>query len=49
MEFHQSFVPARIAAVSDVFLDTTGGATAQVIAALVLLRSRKREERNNNA
>jgi VanZ family protein len=36
-EFHQSFVPGRTAAVSDVLLDTTGGAAAQAVAALPLL------------
>jgi VanZ family protein len=36
-EFHQSFVPGRTAAVTDVLIDTTGGAAAQAIAALVLL------------
>ncbi len=36
-EFHQSFVPGRTAAVSDVLLDTTGGTAAQLIAGLVLL------------
>ncbi len=48
-EFHQRFVPGRTAAVSDVFLDTTGGATAQVIAALVLLGAREREPLKNKA
>jgi VanZ family protein len=36
-EFHQRFVPGRTAAVSDVVLDTTGGAFAQLAAGLVLL------------
>jgi VanZ family protein len=31
-EFHQSFVPGRTAAVSDVLLDTLGGTVAQVVA-----------------
>ncbi len=48
-EFHQSFVPGRTAAVSDVLLDTTGGAAAQAIAALMLLwghvRGKQRDER----
>jgi VanZ family protein len=47
-EFHQSFVPGRTPAVSDVLLDTTGGAAAQAIAALVLLwghvRGKQRDE-----
>jgi VanZ family protein len=33
-EFHQSFVPGRTPAVSDVMLDTCGGAAAQAVAAL---------------
>ncbi|HKD64831.1 MAG TPA: VanZ family protein [Candidatus Acidoferrales bacterium] len=32
-EFHQRFVPGRGAAVSDVLLDTTGGAAAQLVVA----------------
>jgi VanZ family protein len=36
-EFHQSFVPGRTAAVSDVLLDTAGGIAAQIVAALVVL------------
>ena len=36
-EFHQRFVPGRTAAVSDVVLDTTGGAAALLIASIVLL------------
>jgi VanZ family protein len=51
-EFHQSFVPGRTAAVSDVLLDTTGGAAAQAIAALVLLwghvRGKQRDEREQD-
>jgi VanZ family protein len=43
-EFHQSFVPGRGAAASDVLLDTTGGAAAQsVVALFVFLRRRQRE------
>ena len=46
-EFHQSFVPGRGAAVSDVLLDTTGGAAAQLLVALLVLwrgiRKRQRE------
>jgi VanZ family protein len=37
-EFHQSFVPGRTPAVSDVMLDTCGGAAAQLVAALVMRR-----------
>ena len=36
-EFHQSFVPGRGPAVSDVLLDTTGGAAAQLLVALAVL------------
>jgi len=46
-EFHQLFVPGRGAAVSDVLLDTTGGAAAQLLVALLVLwrgvRKRQRE------
>ena len=42
-EFHQSFVPGRTPAVTDVLLDTTGGAAAQAIAGLVLLWGHVRE------
>ena len=42
-EFHQSFVPGRTPAISDVLLDTTGGTAAQAIAALVLLWGHVRE------
>ena len=34
-EFHQSFVPGRTAAVTDVLLDTSGGAAAQLLVALL--------------
>jgi VanZ family protein len=47
-EFHQSFVPGRTAAITDVLLDTTGGIAAQLVAALLLLwahvRGRQRTE-----
>jgi VanZ family protein len=36
-EYHQSFVPGRTPAVSDVLLDTAGGAAAQAAVALLLL------------
>jgi VanZ family protein len=36
-EFHQSFVPGRTAAVTDVLLDTAGGVAAQLVAALFML------------
>ena len=35
-EFHQVFVPGRGPAVSDVLLDTTGGAAAQAVVALLV-------------
>lgn len=48
-EFHQSFVPGRTAAVSDVLLDTAGGVAAQLIAGLFLywsdVRLQQRQER----
>jgi VanZ family protein len=48
-EFHQSFVPGRTPAVGDVLIDTSGGAAAQIIAALVLLwghvRQKQRDEK----
>jgi len=45
-EFHQSFVPGRTPAVSDVLLDTTGGVAAQAVSALFALWFHVREERN---
>lgn len=45
-EFHQSFVPGRTPAISDVLLDTTGGMAAQAIAGLVLLWGHVRERQN---
>jgi VanZ family protein len=48
-EFHQSFVPGRTAAVSDVVLDTTGGAVAQLTAGLLLLIAAAREKRKTAA
>jgi VanZ family protein len=45
-ELHQSFVPGREAAASDVLLDTAGGVAAQLVAALFLfwaeVRARQR-------
>ena len=42
-EFHQRFVPGRTPKVTDVLIDTTGGAAAQAIAALfAMLVSRAR-------
>lgn len=48
-EFHQSFVPGRTAAVSDVLLDTVGGAAAQIVAAVVIRRSQVRQEQRDDA
>lgn len=47
-EFHQSFVPGRTAAVGDVLIDTTGGATAQISAWLWMVLGRAREKRRQN-
>ena len=44
-EFHQRFVPGRTPAVTDVLIDTTGGATAQAIAALFAMLIHVREIR----
>ena len=46
-EFHQSFVPGRTPAVGDVLIDTSGGAAAQIIAALVLLWGHVREKQRD--
>jgi VanZ family protein len=48
-EFHQSFVPGRTAAVSDVLLDTTGGIAAQIVVGLVTLWRGARAKRQNKA
>jgi VanZ family protein len=48
-EFHQSFVPGRTAAVSDVLLDTAGGIAAQVVVGLVILFGDVRNKRRNNS
>jgi VanZ family protein len=47
-EFHQSFVPGRVAAVSDVLLDTSGGAAGILIAALLVLWGRVRRQRKDS-
>jgi len=47
-EFHQSFVPGRTAAVSDVLLDSTGGAAAQAVAALTFLLGEVRRKRQGS-
>jgi VanZ family protein len=44
-EFHQRFVPGRTAAVTDVLIDTTGGVTAQALAALFAMLVHVREAR----
>jgi VanZ family protein len=44
-EFHQSFVPGRTAAVTDVLIDASGGIAAQLIAALVVLWGGVRKDR----
>lgn len=41
-EFHQSFVPGRTPAVSDVMLDTCGGILAQAVVGLVIVSSSQR-------
>jgi VanZ family protein len=48
-EFHQSFVPGRGAAVSDVLLDTSGGAAAQLVIALFVVCSGVRRKRQMEA
>lgn len=47
-EFHQSFVPGRTPAVTDVLIDTTGGAAAQAVAALMLLWGHVRGKRRDD-
>jgi VanZ family protein len=42
-EYHQSFVPGRTPAVTDVLIDTTGGAVAQFVAGLALLVAASRQ------
>jgi VanZ family protein len=48
-EFHQSFVPGRTAAVTDVMLDTSGGAAAQLLVALLVLWRSVRKQRGESA
>lgn len=45
-EFHQSFVPGRTPAVSDVMLDTCGGILAQAVAALVTIANSPQRQRD---
>jgi VanZ family protein len=47
-EFHQSFVPGRTAAISDVLIDTAGGIGAQIVVALVVLFEDIRKKRRGN-
>jgi VanZ family protein len=47
-EFHQSFVRGRTASVYDVMLDTAGGMLAIIVAALIALRLRQGDGRQNN-
>jgi VanZ family protein len=44
-EFHQSFVPGRGAAVTDVLIDASGGIAAQLVASLVVLWGGVRKDR----
>jgi len=48
-EFHQSFVPGRTPAVTDVMIDTSGGIAAQAIAALTMMLAHLREERREKS
>ena len=48
-EFHQSFVPGRTAAVSDVLLDTAGGIAAQLVVGLGILFGDVRKKRRDNS
>jgi VanZ family protein len=48
-EFHQSFVPGRGASPWDVLLDASGGAAAQLMAALVMLRGDVRRQNRAEA
>jgi VanZ family protein len=48
-EFHQSFVPGRTAAVTDVLLDTAGGVAAQLVAAVFMLRGDLRARRRDQS
>jgi VanZ family protein len=48
-EFHQRFVPGRTPKVTDVLIDTTGGAAAQAIAALFAMLVHVREVRRGES
>jgi VanZ family protein len=43
-EYHQSFVPGRTAAVSDVMLDTSAGILGQILAALFIAWGEERQK-----
>lgn len=45
-EFHQSFVPGRTAAVTDVMIDTCGGILAQAVVGLVAIVSWPQRQRD---
>lgn len=47
-EYHQSFVPGRTPAVTDVLIDTSGGTAAQIVASLWVLLGHAREKRRQN-
>jgi VanZ family protein len=47
-EFHQSFVPGRTPALTDVLIDTIGGAAAQFAAWLWMLLGKSRGKRRHN-
>jgi VanZ family protein len=44
-EFHQSFVPGRQAAFTDVLIDTSGGIAAQLVASLLVFLGGVRQQR----
>jgi VanZ family protein len=45
-EFHQRFVPGRTPAIHDILIDTTGGAAAQIVVALLIMLGHLRERRH---
>ncbi|MFZ1974041.1 MAG: VanZ family protein [Candidatus Acidiferrales bacterium] len=47
-EYHQSFVPGRTPAVTDVLIDTSGGTAAQIVASLWVLLGHARDKRRRN-
>ena len=48
-EFHQSFVPGRTPLFTDVLIDTSGAIVAQIVAALLLVRTQARDRQNRTA